>query len=187
MREVWEFCERWLGRAHLIYWLWRDGIISIVPAVMSAWWVHATGGTWIGIFFAGAGAFAIAFAVIAILIGLVRQLGPFEALNETAANLYGRTRGSEIAEFAEGSSSSPDEILDWYAYWMVQHGVRIYGKRPPSPMREEIPKDQIEGRLHFAGGATRLVEIDNSNPVFVDLCVRRADIRSQRDTLMRAR
>jgi hypothetical protein len=105
-------------------------------------------------------------------------------LPKAAARLYGSMRGTEAAEFAERSGKSPDEVLDWYAYWMMLHGIRMFGKKPPSPVLEEIPNIEIaSGHLHFADGATRLIELYDSRTQFTDLKVSRADIFARRKEL----
>ena len=59
------------------------------------------------------------------IIGL--PFGPYLPLHKVAANYYGKTRNTAMAEFAERSSDSPDKILNWYGYWMANHGGRIFG------------------------------------------------------------
>lgn len=116
----------------------------------------------------------------------------YVALSEAAAKLYGDTRGSEIAEFAERSDSGSDPagsanaILDWYAYWMSLKHVIIYGRHPPSLNIEEIPKRQIESHLRFEGGAMRLMEDWNKEPIFIDLCVRQSDLLGRMESLLDA-
>jgi hypothetical protein len=120
------------------------------------------------------------------MLPMVQAVGlPFGyiPLHRAAANLYGKMRGTAAAEFAERSASSPAEVLNWFAYWMVLHGVRVFGKPPPSTRFEEIPRTHIEGRLHFDQGATTLVENYNANPVFTDLSVRRSDLFKRRTQL----
>jgi len=51
-------------------------------------------------------------------------------LARAAAKYYRRTRHSRVPQGAEEGHASPDEILNWYAYWLVQHGIRLYGRQP---------------------------------------------------------
>ena len=139
------------------------------------------GSTWL----AGLTVLLLVIAIWGIwpLLPMMQAVGlPFGyvPLHRAAANLYGKMRGTAAAEFAERSASSPAEVLDWFAYWMVQHGVRVFGKRPPSPHMEQIQRHDMEGRLHFDQGARTLVESYNSSAVFTDLAVRRSDLFKQR-------
>ena len=190
IREAWEFGERWLGRAHLAYWLAGDGVVSSGGASMSGWLLREAGGSWTTVALIAVGAFVVVFAIVLFIAVLLRwacgRMLPtaYVPLHEAAAQLFGETRGTSIAEFAERSSKSPEEILDWYGYWMIQHDIRVYGKSPPSPILEEIPRIEIEGKLHFADGATKLMESYNKNPRFHDLAVRTADLRSHHKELI---
>ena len=47
------------------------------------------------------------------------------SLARAAAKYYGLTRNSSMAQAAEGGNASPNKILNWYAYWLVQHGVHV--------------------------------------------------------------
>jgi hypothetical protein len=106
------------------------------------------------------------------------------SLPRVAAKYYGWTRKSDMAEFAERSSRSPDEILNWYGYWMARHGVRIFGKRPPSPTLELVPKDDIGRRFYFNDGAVSLYESYPTRPAFVDLTVKGIDLIKNRKALL---
>ena len=97
-------------------------------------------------------------------------------LSEAARKLYGHTRGSLIAEFAEGSSEGSSDVLNWYAYWMVQHGVRIYGVHPPSKILELVKTEDATDKLHFVEGATVLRGGYDKQPAFERLCVRYSDL-----------
>jgi hypothetical protein len=68
----------------------------------------------------------------------------YAPLDRTAAKLYGQMQGSAAAEFAQRSSNSPAEILDWFAYWMALKGIRVFGKMPPSPQMQEIPRAKFK-------------------------------------------
>jgi hypothetical protein len=121
---------------------WASGLIMVLCAVVAAWcfWPLVKAGGW--------------------SVGYI-------PLGEAAAKLYGQTRNSGVASFAEGTGlGTPDDILDWYGYWMASHGVRIFGRRNPSPNRELVPKGEIGKRLHFGKGATLLTEQYNDSPVF---------------------
>jgi hypothetical protein len=103
---------------------------------------------------------------------------------KVAANYYGKTRNTTMAEFAERSSNSPDEILNWYGYWMAIHGVRIFGKRPPSPNIDQVPQDDIGRSLHFKNGASELWEHYKTHPTFSDLSVKWGDLIKHRKVLL---
>lgn len=116
------------------------------------------------------------------IIGL--PFGPYLSLRGVAANYYGKTRNTTMAEFAERSSNSPDEILNWYGYWMAIHGVRIFGKRPPSPNIDQVPQDDIGRSLHFKNGASELWEHYKTHPTFSDLSVKWGDLIKHRKVLL---
>lgn len=118
------------------------------------------------------------------LQGFIWPFGSGMPLSCAATMLYGRTRNTVISEFAERSSEDPSGVLNWYAYWMTQHGVRVWGKKPPSTIRELIPPDHIAGPLHFCNGATELFESYNKRPSFVDLTVSRLDLFRLRKRLL---
>jgi hypothetical protein len=99
-------------------------------------------------------------------------------LRDAAVLLYGKTRGTEIAVSAEGSNNNPSEILNWYAYWITQHGVRLYGEHPPSTVREHIPSDVIE-RFHFMHSGMQLKNPHSDRDIFEKLLVRRGDLISR--------
>jgi hypothetical protein len=112
-------------------------------------------------------------------LGALAWLGPsYEPLPSVARRLYEATLGTAIAEFAKNSSDTPDEILGWYAFWAVQKGLPIYGKRPPSSVMELIPQLTLGGSVLFSfkAGAAELLQ-DFGSPLYVDLAVKRADLR----------
>lgn len=107
------------------------------------------------------------------------------ALPDAMSKLYGLTRGTDMADFAErASKNDPAEILDWYAYWLALHSVPIYGKRIPSTIEERLPPEVILPRLHFAGGARCLVGGHPRQTIYHELKVRRSDIRNHWKALL---
>jgi hypothetical protein len=94
-------------------------------------------------------------------------------LARAAAKYYRRTRHSCVAHAAEDGLASPDEILNWYGYWLVQHGIRLYGKQPPSQLL-----------FRFRDGATTLCLPWLQAPVFTDLAVRWTDLIKHRRALL---
>jgi hypothetical protein len=101
------------------------------------------------------------------------------------AKLYGKMRGTVIAKVAEREAKTPDDIQNWYAQWMVNRGINIYGKKPPSNVLELIPKHIIKEELYFEGGARRLMNRCYTNRVVFDaLSVKRLDIFRQRNALL---
>ena len=68
---------------------------------------------------------------------------------------------------------------------MAEHGVRIFGKRPPSPKREYIPWSDIKS-LIFRDGATRLFRKHSDQPEFVELEVHRTELEKHRQELLDA-
>jgi hypothetical protein len=110
------------------------------------------------------------------LVPSIFQIGlPFgyAPLDHAAAKLYGQMQGTAAAEFAQRSSNSPSEILNWFAYWMVLKGIRVFGRMPPSPVMQEIPGAEIKSRLHFNDGARVLIDNCKSDPIFTNLAVKR--------------
>jgi len=116
----------------------------------------------------------------AFQIGLPLGYSP---LDRAAAKLYGQMLGTAAAEFAQHSSTSPSEIINWFAYWMVLKGIRVFGKKPPSPLLQKIPRVEIESRLHFNDGAKVLIDHYKSDPIFTNLVVKRSDLFSHRRQL----
>ena len=104
-------------------------------------------------------------------------------LARAAAEYHGRTRHSKAGHAAEEGNASRDEILNWYAYWLVQHGIRLYGKQPPSQVLEEIPSEKIKTEFRFRNGATALGLPWLQAPVFTHLAVRWADLIKHRRAL----
>jgi len=117
---------------------------------MITWW--AAGPLMVGC----AGVAIWGFWPLVRLVGSVGLPFGYVPLEQAAGKLFGQMQGTAAAEFARRSSDSPAEILNWFAYWMAQHGVRIFGKNPPSPRLQEIPKIEIGSRLNFRDGASRL-------------------------------
>jgi hypothetical protein len=151
-------------------------LAGIAALVFNSWWVS--------------GPTMVVCALVALwgLWPLVKGGGwsvGYIPLGQATARLYGQTRNSELASFAEVSGlGSPDDIRDCYGYWVANHGVRIFGRRNPSPNRELVPKGQIGKRLYFGKGATLLTEQYNESPVFVDLAVKWIDLVKNRKALL---
>jgi hypothetical protein len=64
------------------------------------------------------------------------------------------------------------------------HGVRIFGKRPPSPNIDQVPQDDIGRSLHFKNGASELWEHYKTHPTFSDLSVKWGDLIKHRKVLL---
>jgi hypothetical protein len=94
-------------------------------------------------------------------------------LARAAADYYRRTRHSKMAQAAEDGNASPNQILNWYAYWLVQQGVCLYGKQAPSQRLEEIPGEKIKAEFRFRDG-----------PTATDLTVRWTDLIKHRRALL---
>jgi hypothetical protein len=78
-------------------------------------------------------------------------------LARAAAKYYRRTRHSRVSQAAEGEHASPNEILNWYAYWLVQHGIRLYGKQPPSQLIERNSTPTKLGNMREQGQHARRI------------------------------
>jgi hypothetical protein len=63
----------------------------------------------------------------------------YVSLARAASEYYGRTRHSKVAQAAEDGNASRDEILNWYAYWLVQHGSRGQAALTPPCERKRTP------------------------------------------------
>jgi hypothetical protein len=97
-------------------------------------------------------------------------------LARAADEYYRRTRGSKVSQAAEDGNASPNQILNWYGYWLVQQGVRLYGKQSPSQRLEEIPSDKVKTAFRFRDSPTALYVPWLQAPVFTDLAVRWTDL-----------
>lgn len=104
-------------------------------------------------------------------------------LTRAADEYYRRTRGSKVSQAAEEGNASPNQILNWYGYWLVQQGIRLYGKQPPSQRLEEIPSEKIKTTFRFHDGPTALYVPWLQAPVFTDLAVRWTDLIKHRRAL----
>lgn len=105
-------------------------------------------------------------------------------LARAADEYYRRTRRSKMAQAAEDGNASPNQILNWYGYWLVQQGVRLYGKQPPSQRLEEIASEKIKTEFRFRDGPTALYVPYLQAPVFTDLAVRWSDLIKHRRALL---
>ena len=111
------------------------------------------------------------------------ELIRYVPMEKAAKRLYGKTRRSPLAGFAEkNGGGSPERTLTWYGYWMVQNGVRIYGRRLPSHKLELIPYEDLR-RMLFKNDVTSLYESNATNPTFIDLSVKRTDLIKRHDEL----
>jgi hypothetical protein len=89
-----------------------------------------------------------------------------------------------MAQAAEDGNASPNQILNWYGYWLVQQGVRLYGKQPSSQNLQEIPSEKIKTELRFLDDPTALYVPWQQAPVFTDLVVRWTDLIKHRRALL---
>ncbi len=105
-------------------------------------------------------------------------------LARAADEYYRRTQGSKMARAAEDANASLNQILNWYGYWLVQQGVRLYGKPPPSQRLEEIPSEKIKAEFRFRDAPTALYVPWQQAPVFTDLAVRWTDLIKHRRALL---
>jgi hypothetical protein len=106
-------------------------------------------------------------------------------LPDAAAALYAASLGQPIAHLAErshGDTTTPDDISTWYAYWITERGVTIYGRRPPSTIAQPISAEDLDA-LIFGDGASMLWRSGAPQPVYTDLEIRRTDLRALRETL----
>jgi hypothetical protein len=108
----------------------------------------------------------------------------FVPLSRAADEYYRRTQGSKMAQAAEDGNASPNQILNWYGYWLVQQGVRLYGKQPSSQNLQEIPSEKIKTELRFLDDPTALYVPWQQAPVFTDLVVRWTDLIKHRRALL---
>jgi len=107
------------------------------------------------------------------------------SLQEAATVLYEAARKSDhIWSYAadrpgerglRGDSPS-DEVLNWFAQLIANKNVKIYGKHPPSRIREEI---QAKNGLYRNGATEFWVTVlpRATAPAYVGLEVRRSDLR----------
>jgi len=108
-------------------------------------------------------------------LGIVRDAPPeFMPLREALSQAYDRTKNGVLGPFAQGVSSSAEDVLNWYAYFSVKH-IKIYGRQPPGTELDRIPKTAFT-RYSFVNGAQDLRGIYEDKPHYTDISVRAEDV-----------
>jgi hypothetical protein len=79
------------------------------------------------------------------------------SLREAAILVYEATQGMAIANLAEKMSTSPDDIIEYFASHMLRE-CRVYAQRVPSTKYTLIPEDERD-ELKILDGSTRLRSI----------------------------
>jgi hypothetical protein len=201
MRHVLQYLAhgwRLVSDLHTAIWLY--GLIPTAVAGFFAWAMSSIGQSWPIAGAIGVVIFAAVFLVVlgflgyraemkesrTVTLGVVARAHlfipgrTFIPLHEAARMAYEQTRGTIVAGFAESAVGTkkrmPDDILDWYAN-SISTKFPIYGKRPPSTMQELIPQELIP-QTSFVGGARGLKYYVQTEPTFIDLMMKRRDLRS---------
>jgi len=95
-------------------------------------------------------------------------------LRDAMRQAYERTLTGTLSAFANGQADgNPEEVLNWYAYFSLNH-LPIYGKRAPSTV-PELFKPELINRYYFLGGGTALAPKGNG-PAYTDLSVKRGEL-----------
>lgn len=102
---------------------------------------------------------------------MVPDIDIFIPLAEASRRLYEATITTLSEEAARNNDGG---IISWYAELARGRGVAIYGKRPPSSVRELVPSTSANS-LNFDDGASSLFEFAQNSPSYVDLEVKKSD------------
>jgi hypothetical protein len=137
-------------------------------------------GFWIGLSLCVLGLCGLVFPYV-----LYNSTHRFMSLQEAATVLYESAwKSDHVWSYAADRpgahglilDSPSDQALNWFARLIVDKNVKIYGKHPPSRIREEIQKTNG----FFRNGATEfwLKSLPRPTaPAYVELKVRRSDLR----------
>lgn len=98
---------------------------------------------------------------------------PFILLHEAALMAYEETRGTRIAEIAEGFNL--DNVLGYYARALFDGSTTLFGKYPPSRKLEPIPNTE-KGKCIFSPDLKGLQRHGTSRNLYEDLQIKRSDI-----------
>lgn len=100
------------------------------------------------------------------------------SLNEAARRAYEETEDTLVAGFAEMdlSNRGDKKVLSWYAWALVgkNRETPIFGKKPPSTIRRQIPADEFK-RCSISDDARTLTRYFEKEPRFVELEVKETD------------
>lgn len=97
-------------------------------------------------------------------------------LPAAARRIYEANLDSLIGEFAR-SQRTPEEIVEYFAWYAVEKHLPIYGKRPPSNLLEAIPEAEIR-RCTFQNCANELRGKSGDSTHWVELATTEADLQN---------
>lgn len=120
---------------------------------------------------------ALLFAVEACFLAMANGWLPQPKINMSKATLraYEKTEDTFLAEAARRLGD--EKVQSYYANAILQdRDVPIFGKRPPSMKRREIPLDEIE-KCFFDAEAKTLTRHLENKPRYTDLAIRWSDYR----------
>jgi hypothetical protein len=117
----------------------------------------------------------------------------FISLKEAANIAYERLRdarsiyalAAERLGYEGKNETRSDAILSWFAY-LIAPKIPVWGKHPPSRLREEIDKAELK-RSAIVKGGNGLRYYDEKEPRYIGLEVRKADLERVIEQLQRAR
>ena len=106
-------------------------------------------------------------------------------LNEAATRVFEEIEETIIARFADMPlPSGKRRALGWCAHAILgrKKDTPIYGKRPPSRVRRQIPMDEIK-QCDFSDDANSLIRRYEAEPCFIDLEIKETDFLGRLDTI----
>ncbi len=83
-----------------------------------------------------------------------------------------------IVPLVKGPEKSQDAVLNFLAEHFVQTSIALYGKEPPSTVLRKINKNIFKiVSAKFREGASVVYLYDKKEPAYIDLSVRRSEVR----------
>ncbi|MEI7931733.1 MAG: hypothetical protein WCI21_01570 [Alphaproteobacteria bacterium] len=95
-------------------------------------------------------------------------------LPEAARRIYENNIDNLIGDFAR-THKTPQEILEYCAWFAVEKHLPIFGKRPPSNLVESIPEQEIR-RCVFQNGAKELRGKSGDSTHWIDLATTQVEL-----------
>jgi len=157
---------RYLESLHTVEWLWTlapAGVVTLLGGLSGVAWYWLT---------------VVAIVLIALTLLLIQEFGlPFGVvpLPEACLIAFKKLHGTELVEVAHGFGADPEHRLDVMAR-TISIEAPILGKRPPSPVLETLGKQTL-AQGNFVGGARHFTLYGNEAPKYVDLAIKRSDLR----------
>jgi len=103
----------------------------------------------------------------------------FISMKEAATRTYEALRASGAWDMVPKDPHTIEDPLGWCATYLALRKMPIYGKPPPSRVRELIDPYDLQRRYNFEKSATELhAALSKTNPRFIDLEVKVTDLEA---------